>query len=64
MKKKVVLAKYLNCYEVVASIHECIVLKESYQEYRQALEEVSRLGKEFKVKVEYVVIKREKKLRW
>lgn len=64
MKKKVVLAKYLNCYEVVASIHECIVLKECYQEYRQALEEASRLGKEFKVKIEYVVIKREKKLRW
>lgn len=64
MKKRIILAKYLNCYEVTASIHNCIVFKKSYEDYREALENANKLGKEFNIKFECVSIKRENKSRW
>ena len=64
MKKRIILAKYLNCYELTASIFNSIVFKKSYEEYREALENANKLSKEFNIRFEYVSIKRENKSRW
>ena len=64
MKKRIILAKYLNCYELTDSIFNSIVFKKSYEEYREALENANKLSKEFNIRFEYVSIKRENKSRW
>ncbi|MCR1953098.1 hypothetical protein NSA50_19065 [Clostridium sp. DSM 100503] len=64
MKKRIILDKYLNCYEVTASICNAIVFKKRYEDYREALENANKLSKEFNIRFEYVSIKRENRSRW
>ena len=58
-KKRILLIKYLNCYEIIVSIFDCITFKNFYDDYNIALKEANEFRKDLNVKIEYIEIKRE-----
>ena len=58
-KKRILLIKNLNCYEIIVSIFDCITFKNCYDDYNIALKEANEFRKDLNVKIEYIEIKRE-----
>lgn len=58
-KKRILLIKYLNCYEITVSIFDCITFKNCYKDCNIALKEANEFRKKLNVKIEYIEIKRE-----